>query len=226
MNIASSKSALPGAGLSRWASPVFACSVMIVGLVLSVVTGTNATQAAWPWQPEEWDPRVTELAAFVETTRGLRFEHPIDIVFVHRRDVYTAYQQRQDAFFAQFSEPEAVEWPGNGEIDRAFGRLEGPAVPFEAAMGTLPPDDRVEGPIAVFDPYLDFTYIPFSGGPNDPLPVEVQALVVHELTHALSQQHFPEFRFGQARGAIVSAALLIRPRRLVHRNDEGLGRPG
>lgn len=32
--------------------------------------------------PSAWDPRVTDLVAFVERERGLRFEHPVAIDFL------------------------------------------------------------------------------------------------------------------------------------------------
>jgi len=144
----------PSPPVSRWASPVFACLVIISALALSLATDGSVAveQHRWPWQPNEWDPRVTELVAFIENERGLSFDHPIEIVFLPRRDFYTAYRERSAAFYQARNGADAdpAPWPERSDIDRAFGLLEGAAEPAEPWMGTGPPEDYVPGPIAVY----------------------------------------------------------------------------
>ena len=47
-----------------------------------------------PGHPDEWDPRVADLAAFVEDERGLDFDHPVYVDFLTAGRVHGADHRR------------------------------------------------------------------------------------------------------------------------------------
>ena len=56
-------------------------SCSVVGIARpSAVRATRADDG--PGHPDEWDPRVADLAAFVEDERGLDFDHPVYVDFL------------------------------------------------------------------------------------------------------------------------------------------------
>src|SRR5687767_10540895 len=65
----------------RW---LVALGIMVTGvLVLGLVAlATRAFGSDGPDHPDAWDPRVSDLAAFVEDERGLEFDHPVHVDFL------------------------------------------------------------------------------------------------------------------------------------------------
>ena len=83
----------PTAGPRRWpaALGVIAVGLLVIGAV-AVVTDQFTDDG--PGHPDEWDPRVADLAAFVEDERGLDFDHPVYVDFLTRGRVHGADHRR------------------------------------------------------------------------------------------------------------------------------------
>ena len=79
----------PTAGPRRWpaALGVIAVGLLVIGAV-AVVTDQFTDDG--PGHPDEWDPRVADLAAFVEDERGLDFDHPVYVDFLTAGRVHGA----------------------------------------------------------------------------------------------------------------------------------------
>jgi hypothetical protein len=122
--------------------------------------------------PPSWDPRVVGLVRFVEDERGLRFRHPVHIDFLP-----------DDEFVAQLGDDEEAE-DGSSEAAvgalRAFGLVHGELDLEEAGQRIV--DDGVLG----FYSWED-RRIRVRGTEVDD---DVEAVLVHELTHALQDQVF------------------------------------
>lgn len=129
-----------------------------------------------PDHPDEWDPRVAELAEFVEDERSLEFDNPVYVDFLTPAE-YTE-QTTEDE--------EALEDEEREDLDRyaaelrAFGLGSGEIDLFDAFnavsdSGTLAFYDTVEERVKVR---------------GSEMTVGLRVTLVHELTHALQQQHF------------------------------------
>ncbi len=158
----------------RWPA---ALGVVIVGLiVLGAVGVVSKTLDDGPSHPDAWDPRVTDLAAFVEDERGLTFDHPVYVDFL------TA---------AEYSEQTTDDGgPGEGaqraELDRYAGQLRALGV----ASGELDLFEVLNqvsdgGTLAFYDPTDERVRVR-----GTTMTVGLEVTIVHELTHALQDQHF------------------------------------
>src|SRR5687768_1265701 len=61
--------------------------VVALGIVIAAVVAIGAVSAVVKLRsdedhPDEWDPRVADIAAFVEDERGLDFDHPVFVDFL------------------------------------------------------------------------------------------------------------------------------------------------
>ena len=145
---------------------------MVPALVAGGIVIDNARGGAG--HPSSWDPRVADLASFVERQKGTDFEHPVTVTYLDesafkdrlRVDETTSDEDRQD-----IEDAEAVL--------RALGLQGGQGSLFDQA-NTL----QTEGVAAFYDPQDKEIVIP--EGEADSL--STQATLVHELTHALQDQ--------------------------------------
>ena len=125
--------------------------------------------------PATWDPRVTELVAFVERERGLTFKHPVRIDFLD-----------EAAFRKEMTESDSPDEADEAEIKsttallRAVGYLSGD-VDILAAGDELAGD----GVIGSYDPEEKRVAIR-----GETIDDSRRATIVHELTHVLQDQHF------------------------------------
>ncbi|MCJ7436392.1 MAG: hypothetical protein MUP97_01340 [Acidimicrobiia bacterium] len=151
-------------------------ALLVFGCVAALVSPVAAARAAKA-PPAKWDPRILELVRFVEKSRGLEFEHPIPVEFL------------ADAAF----EKEVVSDDTDlTKADRALGRrysgdlralgLVGPDFDFNAASNAL----DAQGIVGFYD--QDTKKMVIRGQDLD--DTDVRVTVVHELTHALQDQHF------------------------------------
>lgn len=152
--------------------------VVAVGLVLF---GVGAGWLPWsgddagPHHPGEWDPRVVDAVAAVERIRDLQFEHPVDVSFLP-----------EDEFVAlltdggQPTEAEREDAETYAAALRALGLVEGDVDLFAE-------NERVvaEGTLGFYQPDSDDLFVR-----GQELTPAVRATLVHELTHALQDQHF------------------------------------
>ena len=151
-------------------------ALLVLGIVVALVSpAVAAPVVAAP--PTRWDSRILELVRFVEKSRGLEFEHPIPVEFL------------ADAAF----EKEVVSDDNDlTKADRALGRrysgdlralsLVGPDFDFNAASNAL----DAQGIVGFYD--QDTKKMVIRGQDLD--DTDVRVTVVHELTHALQDQHF------------------------------------
>jgi hypothetical protein len=157
-----------------------------VGLALVLVIAVAGGGLIWlgrgrssgPPHPKQWDARIVPLVHFVEQNRGLRFRHPVAVDYLSDED------------FRRTVANENTESPEQQRDDEAAARALGLPVGkngLAAAGSTL----SGEGITAYYD---DATGRIDVRGTD--LTVGRRATIVHELTHALQDQHFDISRQG------------------------------
>jgi hypothetical protein len=125
--------------------------------------------------PASWDPRVTDLVTFVETTRGLTFDHPITIDFLPE-DQFLALVQTPESDAADPETQEAVD-ERDAVADALALEGDNDSAASRSAIATTI--------LGFYDPDTDS--IAVRGADLTP---DVRTTIVHELTHALQGQHF------------------------------------
>lgn len=152
----------------------------IVGSVALFLVGVGI--AAWatfgrdhgPSHPDEWDPRVEQIAQFVQDERGVLYEHPVYVDFLSedefKADVTSSDEDLTDEDREQIDETESVL--------RALGLVEGDVDLF-AKQNQL----TGEGTLAYYDPETE--RIRVKGTEMTPA---LEVTLAHELTHALQDQ--------------------------------------
>lgn len=150
-----------------------AIALMIALMLVMAGVGVYLSRPdSGPSHPTEWDPRVADIAAFVEGARGARFEHPVYIDFL---DVQQ-FKDEVSGEKASAEEREALERAA--AMLRAVGLLSG-KVDLEAMLNQA----ASEGYIGFYDPATE--RITVRGAELTPA---VKATLAHELTHALQDQ--------------------------------------
>ena len=147
--------------------------VLLVVALVAVVGG--AVAFVMRDDPVEWDPEVRPLASFVEKTRGGTFEEPVEIVFNADEDY--------DEHFAIDREDEDP-----GELARSVGHLR--ALGFVAGeLDLLETSETLnqEGTAGFYSQEDGKIHIK---GEPETFDRRMQAILVHELTHAYDFQHF------------------------------------
>lgn len=125
--------------------------------------------------PKSWDPRVTDLVAFVERERGLEFKHPVYIDFLSAAEFRRQVTQRDDP-----TAVEKAELAQETAVLRAVGLLRG-----DVDLLKIGEELVGDGAIGLYRP--DAKRIAVRG---ETLDDERRSTLVHELTHALQDQHF------------------------------------
>ena len=143
---------------------------VVLGALIEPIGGTDTTS---------WDPRVTDLVAFVERERGLSFEHPVPIEF-----------QTEEEFISRLGSGGPGEAPTDEQLaDEAnFYRALGLADDYDPSADQATLDEVLL--LGYFDSFEDRVFVRGSE-----LTPDVRTVLVHELTHVLQSQHF-EFRLG------------------------------
>ncbi|MGE3325385.1 MAG: hypothetical protein AB7N61_08280 [Acidimicrobiia bacterium] len=162
----------------------------VIGAIALVAGGNavyrqlGATGASWP---DNWDPKVTEFVHFVETERGLSFEHPVTIAYMSDADfdAFLDSRQQQGQVIAASSETAT----GPDGADAAQKTVEGKLHALGLHSGSLDlgeaSSDLSSGIVGLYT-NQDQT-IRLRGSELTP---EVKLTLVHELTHALQDQQF------------------------------------
>lgn len=122
-----------------------------------------------------WDDRLAPLATFVEGERGLRFEAPVPVEFLDD----AGFEARLDAD-QELDEEERRELDETAAVFRALGLLDR-GVDLEGELRSL----QGGSTLAFYDD--EEREIVVKGTELSP---QVRSTVVHELTHALQDQHF------------------------------------
>ena len=132
-----------------------------------------------PGQPESDDLEsvVAELSAFVEQERGLEFDEPVDVELADDDE----FERR---LLDDFEAEDEADLRDTERIFRALGFLDGDDDLVEQFRGVIS-----GGVVGFYDPETNELVV--RGGSPTPY---ARSTIVHELTHALDDQHFELFR--------------------------------
>ncbi|MGH9282718.1 MAG: DUF6782 family putative metallopeptidase, partial [Acidimicrobiales bacterium] len=125
--------------------------------------------------PKRCDSRILDLVAFVERERGLDFEHPVQVDFLGDAELRALVTSEEEPTADERAEMERIE-----ALFRAVGFLTGD-VDLHAIGDELSGDGTV-GAYLFEDKRIVVR--------GETLDDERRATLVHELTHALQEQHF------------------------------------
>lgn len=169
----------PAAGDPRRSGRFRSIAALVV--VVAVVGVGLGAFLLWPRSdrtyPDHWDPRLEKLVAFVEEERGLDFEHPVFADFLTDRD----FEQRMKVNHDDLTAEERRQLKNDTALLRAVGLIDGDVDLLEAFNQV-----DAETTLAYYDP--DRKRIVVRGTRLD---AATRVTLVHELTHALQDQHFP-----------------------------------
>jgi hypothetical protein len=149
---------------------------LAVVATIAAVVGVSVVANSGPDHPDDWDPQVADLASFVETTRGLDFDHPVYVDFLTEAE----YGDRVRVDAGTLDEDARADLDDSVARLRALGLASGDVDLFEAG------NDMVEsGTLAFYDPVEQRVSVR-----GTEMTVGIRVTLVHELTHALQDQHF------------------------------------
>jgi hypothetical protein len=146
-------------------------AILIVGGFLWVVINPlgGSRQAA---VPKAWDPRVTDLATFVENERGLKFKHPVPFEFM-----------TEEQFVAAITGIRPKADPDRDKVHEAVLRARGFVGPdYNSAKAE---EDFVSNVTGYYDNGDKTMRVR-----GTELTPYAKVTIVHELTHALQDQQF------------------------------------
>ena len=198
----------PPADVPMWLlGVVFAVILALAGVFVVALThkGSNGAEAADPSAPSyplEWDSRIAPYATIAEDLRDLDFEHPVEVRFLPPdkfEKTVTSDKKKLDGE----DRTEIEQFTG---LMRAFGLITGDVDLFAAVN-----DFQAAGILAYYS--FDDKTITIRGNRLTP---SVRSTLVHELTHALQDQHFnvssrmKHLRKESDEGADTSEASVLR----------------
>lgn len=126
--------------------------------------------------PSRWDPRVEQLASFVEDARHLRFRHPVSVEFLPEAE----YARRQTTDEGELTDEDRRDITTLEGQARALGLI-GKETSLLDDLNTI----TTEGTLAYYDDEAKNIVIR-----GTELTVGLRVTIVHELTHALQDQAF------------------------------------
>ena len=176
--------AAPGRSFGRQVVSLLVVVAVFAGIIFYQHRPKPAAARAKLSWATEWDPKVADLVTFVETERGLKFTYPVAVDFIapeaFDKAIGTANARRTDE---PADDPHAV-------LLRALGL--GPMTSFDvtAAVSTTTTIDLQSGKgsspvVGLYNPATHRIRVRGSD-----LTAATKATLVHELTHALQDQHF------------------------------------
>lgn len=175
---------LPPRPRRRWGLVPVVVAVVAGGVLLgSVVAALLADDDGVALEDRKgnsggWDDRVVDLVEFVEDERGLEFRHPVQIDFLPEEEFRD--ELRADGDLDEEEVEEIEEFQDLLPMFRALGLLEGELDIFETVL-----DYQEEAVAAFYDPEEERVVVPTT----EPTVAD-EVVLVHELTHALQDQHF------------------------------------
>lgn len=167
---------------SRWAQTrlfqagwwPFLLGTLGAAALIALVIVTSSPSG--PSFPDEWDARVAPFVEFVEDERGLEFLHPVEVTFLADE----AFEAEVTVDESEVTDQDRAEIDELTELSRAFGLIEGEVDLFAATN-----DLTGEGALGFYS--FDERAITMRG---TELTTFSELTLVHELTHALQDQHF------------------------------------
>ncbi len=192
---------------------------LLAGVVALLLVGSTS---GWD-HPDTWDERVAHLVPVVEASRGLEFRHPVRVEFLTPEE-YSEYARIEAEDLTDEDEVSLEEWVA---LLRAFGLVSGSFDPVDATNELVD-----EGTLAVYA--FDDHTIRVRGTEVDR---DLEVTLVHEMVHALQDQHFDLGRLAEVetsgeatalRAVVEGDALLVEQRFAEIRSmgDQFFGGPG
>jgi hypothetical protein len=126
--------------------------------------------------PKAWDPRVADLATYVQQERGLTFKHPVEIEFLAADAFEKLVRQDQGALTPE----DKTQIENSAAFLRALGLIGSDVDLFKSIN-----DISGGGTLAYYD-YVSKT-IKVKGTEMSP---SLRSTLVHEMTHTLQDQYF------------------------------------
>ena len=154
--------------------------IWVLGVAIVVLFASGTASAAIVHlsdDTEGWDSRVLPLAEFVADERGLEFDHPVPVDFLDDDAFNREVAGDGGVELTEADEEEAERF---SRLFRAVGLVSG-----EIDMAGSNQQMVEEGLLALYNP--DEERILVRG---TDMNVSLRATLVHELTHALQDQHF------------------------------------
>jgi hypothetical protein len=149
-------------------------SVAIFVVGVGVVAWATLARDDGPSHPDDWDPRVDEIAQFVQTERGVLFEHPVQVDFLSEEEFKADVTASED----ELTDEDREELDQAESLFRALGLVEGEFDLFDEQNQLTG-----EGTLAYYDPETE--RIRVKGTEMTPA---LRVTLAHELTHALQDQ--------------------------------------
>jgi len=149
---------------------------LAVVVALGIVWAPAASGAKNPKHPKEWDERVLPFVDFVEDQRELEFDHPVRVRFLSDKRLERELRSDEELTTEERELDEQIA----GEL-LALG-LVGEEIDLSQASEDLAAQDVVG--------YYDFHEEELVVRSKDADSVDAAVIIVHELTHALQDQHF------------------------------------
>jgi hypothetical protein len=150
--------------------------VLGVGLVGYVLLNGETSKEKSPPYPSSWDPRIAPYAKIAEKQRGLTFLHPVAVRFLANREFSKTVQADEN----KIDEDDRREIERSAGLLRAFGLLSGD-------VDLLAAGNEVAGSGVLAYYSFEDKRITIRGTRLTPA---ARPTIVHELTHALQDQHF------------------------------------
>ena len=155
---------------------VVALAVAIVALLASAAVVVVVRLDRGPDHPDAWDPRVEALVAYVEEERDLDFDHPVYVDFLTPDE----YSEETTAAEGSVADDERADLDRYAGALRALGLGSG-----EIDLFTAYNQVSDGGTLAFYDPESERVRVR-----GTEMTVGMRVTLVHELTHALQDQHF------------------------------------
>ena len=185
----------PGASRPRSRRRVLVAMASSLALLAGAALAGSLVFDAGPQYPERWDPRVVELATFVEEHRGLTFKHPVHVYFL-TADEYSNVTSGANAGGEPSEEDQQNSRDSTAEY-RALGLMEGEPDLLEAGQNMAD-----AGTLAFYSPVDDVVNVR-----GTEMTVGLQVTLAHELTHALQDQYFDLTVIGESPSQDESGAV-------------------
>jgi len=152
---------------------------VVLGILVAVLLAGNAvayTQIDKTKYPSHWDKRIANLVTFVEDTRHLRFEHPVEVEFLTEAE-YKKLNQTDESELSEEDKQDLKNFEGQAH---ALGLIN-ENVDLLKQLNTIQSDAT----LAYYDDGAKKMVIR-----GTDLTVGLRVTIVHELTHALQDQVF------------------------------------
>ena len=155
---------------------------LVLLVVLACLAAAAVVGVVWlrgddaPSYPAAWDPEVQPFTEIVEKERDLKFEHPVYVDFLSKKD----FQKKVTADEKDLTDEDREEIERYTGMFRALGLIEGDVDLFDTV-------NQLQGSAVIGYYSYDDERIRIRGTKLTPA---VQSTLVHELTHALQDQNF------------------------------------